>query len=234
MQPKEKITLAITTFERHDLTLKAFQNVLGDERLEQILLLDDNSKDGSFERLAERFENSIQVKVVQQILNRQMQINKSDAVKLSPSNWVILFDSDNVISKKYIDKIYELPVWNNDTIYAPSRALPTFLYDEFAGVEISRRNVKEFLGKSFFGAAINTCNYFLNKDFYTSVFKYNPLVKETDTANHFYNHLKADGKFYVVPGLEYSHLVHENSGFMQNASYNMASAMDIEKQLMQL
>ena len=230
----KKLSVCVTTYMRFDLTIKSFEQVIDDDRIYQILLLDDCSKDGSFEKLAERFENSNKVKVVQQILNRGMQINKSDAVRLSPTNWCILFDSDNVISKEYIDKIFELPAWDDDTIYAPSRALPTFIYDEFAGQTITKANVSGYVGKNFFGAMINTCNYFLNRDFYIKSFKYNPLVKETDTANHFYNHLKNNGKFYVVPDLEYSHLVHENSGFMQNVHYNMASAMDIEKQLMQL
>jgi glycosyltransferase involved in cell wall biosynthesis len=229
MQP---ITLAITNFNRFELTVKSFANVVHDDRVKEILILDDHSTDGSFEKLVEFFDGNDKVKVIQQVTNVGMQQNKHDAVALSKFDWVILFDSDNEISEDYIDKIEALGKLDEDLIYAPSRALPTFIYDEFSSLLIHRHNVREHIKTPFFGALINTSNYLVNKLTYCQNYKFNPEIKGTDTANHFLNHLKNNGSLYIVPGLQYKHLTHSGSEFMKDVHYNMEQAQKIDKQLL--
>lgn len=227
----EKLSLAITNYNRFDLTIKSFEKVIDDERIGEILILDDCSTDGSFEKLSEMFEYSKNVKVVQQLNNVGMQKNKHDAVALSKHDWVILFDSDNEMNTDYIDAIEALGELDENTIYAPTRALPTFIYDDFSGHIINKKNVKKYIHQNFFGALINTSNYLVNKNTYCKNFHFNPEIKGTDTANHFLNHLINNGDFYVVPGLEYNHLTHQGSEFMKDVHYNMSSAVNIERKL---
>lgn len=230
----DKITVAVTSFNRFDSTIKSFEKVIDDERIGEFLILDDASRDESFFKLDKFFKGNKKVKVIGRISNAGMQQNKRDAVALSQNSWCVLLDSDNEIDSSYIDKLDAIPALYETLIYAPMRALPTFLYDEFAGEYIHRGNVKQFVKKPFFGALINTSNYFVHRDTYCRHYEYNPLIKGTDTANHFYNHLNKGGGFYVVPGLEYQHKISDDSEFMKEVHYNMASAMEIEKKLLEL
>jgi glycosyltransferase involved in cell wall biosynthesis len=234
MQP---ITLAITTFCRFSLTIKSFEKVIDDPRINDIVIVDDASPDDSGRMLSDYFDGNDKVRVIIQPVNRSMQLNKADAVALSKNEWLILLDSDNEISVDYIDALereYEVNGFKEDTIYAPVRALPTFIYNEFEGETIDRHNVKDFVKKGFFGAIINTSNYFIHRDTFTSNYKFQPEIKGVDTAAHFLRHLQNDGKFHVVKGLEYLHAISDDSEFMKEVNYNMGCAMAIEKKLLEL
>lgn len=230
----ELINISITNYNRFESTIKSFEQVINDERVGQFLILDDASTDDSYFKLDKHFKDNDKVRIMGNLSNVGMQRNKRNAVALSLYSWVILLDSDNEISTDYIDKLEKIERLYEGLIYAPARALPTFIYDEFAGEFIHRSNVKHFVKKPFFGAMINTSNYFVHKETYCRNYEYNPDIKGTDTANHFYNHLKNGGGFYVVPGLEYQHKISDDSEFMKDVHYNMMKAKEIEEKLLQL
>lgn len=231
----QKLSLAITTYNRFDLTIKSFEKVIDDPRIDEIVIVDDASTDGSGERLTEYFKDNSKVKVIIQAQNRSMQQNKADAVSFCSNEWIILLDSDNEISEKYIDALeacYNNVGFDKDTIYAPVRALPTFIFDRFEQITIDKSNVHFYVNMPFFGAMINTCNYMVNKEVYGKNFKFEPSVKGVDTASHFVRHLTNKGKFHVVKDLEYFHLTHSGSEFMKFVDYNMAMAKEIDEKLL--
>lgn len=227
-------TFAITHYNRFDLLMKSFPSLINDERVNDILIMDDASTDGSLEKILKEFEGNNKVRIIRNVTNQGMSRNKSIAVGYSYNPFVILFDSDNIIETKYLDAIDKIKIFQSDTIYSPARAWPVFNYDELAGKTIDRGNVKKFMDFPQFGAMINTCNYVCHRDFYLKNYNYNPEIKGTDTAWHFYNHLKNGGKFHIVPDLEYFHLVHKDSTFMEHADYNMAWAERINQMLREL
>lgn len=228
----KQISLSVTSYNRFESTVKSFANVLDDERIGEILVLDDCSTDDSFSKLVAHFDGNEKVKVLQQVFNRSMQQNKADAVMLSKFEWCILLDSDNEINTDYIDNLFALPEWEEGTIYAPMRAKPKFIYDAFAGHTIDKVNVHKYVNMPLFGALINTSNYFVNRDFYADVYKFNPEIKGTDTANHFVNHISAGGSFHVVKDLEYIHAISTDSEFMKDIHYNMEQAKKIDEKLL--
>lgn len=75
----------------------------------------------------------------------------------------------------------------------------------------------------------NTCNYLVNRAEYLRVYQHNADMKATDTIHFNYLWLSAGNHFYVVPGMEYYHRVHDGSGFLQDCSYNMAKAKEIKE-----
>lgn len=229
-----ELTIALTTYNRFDLTVQSIENIIGDNRVKEIIISDDCSTDGSYERLQEYYKDITQVHLFRNVENLGMQLNKAAAIGLAETEWVLILDSDNKVDSTYLDAFFALPKHYSDTIYAPSWARPTFDYRDFEGMVINKRNVAELVGKPFFGALINTCNYIVNKDYYLSKFKRNDKIKGVDTANHFYNHISTGGSFLVVPNMYYDHLVHSGSEFMKEVNYNMACAMEIEKQLKHL
>jgi len=225
----QQLSLAITNYNRYELTIKSFEKVLNNDRIGDILILDDASTDGSFEKLNEYFKDEPKVRLVQQVRNRGMQRNKRDAVAYSYNDWVILLDSDNELTEHYIEHIPE--VLEPKCIYMPSWAMPRFDYRQFQNILFDSDSVKQFIGVPFFGACLNTCNYVCHKETYINAFEYDSEILEADTINHLYNHLKKGGTFTVVEDMWYNHLVHDESGFMKNVHKNMADAMSLEKKI---
>ena len=228
------LSLAITSYNRYDLTIESFAQVIDDPRITDIIILDDCSTDGSYERLVKHFEGNSKVRVIQQARNRGMSLNKHDAIALSNNEWVIIFDSDNVIGKDYLDALCSVGEFSHDTLYLPVAANPQFNYREYSSLTITEKNIGRYMGHAMFRCAMNTCNCLVSRDFYIGTFIRDDKIGCADTINHIYNHLKRGGRLYFVPGMEYFHLVGPQSGFLENADYNIKKAKEIENKIMQL
>jgi glycosyltransferase involved in cell wall biosynthesis len=236
--PGMKISLAITTFQRFDLTVESFAGVIDDPRISDILVLDDASTNGDFEKLAIHFNGHPKVKVTRQARNRGMSITKRDAIALANGPWVIIFDSDNKLGPDYLDAIQAQWMLSGglspDTMYLPVQAAPRFNYEKFSGLSITKENVNDYMHDAMFRCALNTCNCLVHQEFYLKTFKDDPAIGCADTINHIYNHLTNGGKIYFVPEMKYFHLVGPQSGFLENADYNMRKAKEIENKIMSL
>lgn len=235
-----KLSLAITTFNRFDLTIESFAQVIDDPRIDDILILDDASTDGSYEKLRDYFKNSFKVRVIQQAQNRGMMINKAHAVALAKNEWVVLWDSDNVIGQSYVDSLEGFSGYPgitqlyNNTIYVPEFAKPQFDYRKFSGKRVHAGNVVDLVNDSMGNCLLNTCNYVVHRDTYGKVFTENAEIKGTDTLWFNYLWMKAGYNFYVVPGMQYFHRVHEGSTWKEHADYNMQKAKELNKKILSL
>jgi len=252
-----KISLAITTYNRFDLPIKSCAQVLNDPRIDDIVILDDKSTDGSYEKLRDYFVPYAHVRVMQQAYNRGMSRNKADAISYATNEWVAIIDSDNVVAPEYFDAFendrlraeweFDLvnfsPTLSNTqmhpktVIYCPDFAMPNFNFTNLAAVTINRNNVAQLLrgphGKEL-TMSLNCCNYIVHRDEYLNVYQHNPEMKATDTLWFSYLWLAADNSFYIVPDMRYEHLVHSRSGFLEDAKYNMEQSEKIKKMIMAL
>lgn len=230
MQDNRKISLCLTNYNRYELLLKSFEKVLNDDRISEIIISDDCSDWEIWDKLVEYYVKIEKIFLLRSnSINIGMSRNKTQSIRYSDNPWCIIFDSDNIIDFNYIDQLYKIPHWNEDTIYSPSGALPNFDYSKYSGQEITKDNAKEFIGQREFDCLMNTCNYFVHRDTYLKTYIYDPTIKQSDTIWHNYNHLKNGGKIQVVPEMTYSHLVHEGSGWLENAQENIVKANEIKE-----
>lgn len=230
------LTFAVTVFNRYDLLLESFAGIIDDPRIDEVLIMDDCSEEKYWNKIKELPKFNPKIKVVRQMQNRGMSENKRDAVFNSKNHWVILADSDNKFSKKYIDALLSLthPLVS-DIIYCPSFAAPNFDYRKYQGMTFSKSSAFELLFQdSEFSCMINTCNYVVNRDAYIRTWIKNDAMIASDTIWFNYLWLKSGGGFYVLPGMEYEHRVHAGSGFLENVSYNMAKADEIKTLILAL
>ena len=225
-------TLAITTYNRYELLLESFADVINDERIGEVLIVDDCSNASYWNKIAALPKFNPKIRVVRQAQNRGMQQNKADAIALSKNEWVIIFDSDNIIKPDYLDAIPDDLF--RDWIYLPDFAWPNFDYRKFSGLEIDRNNVAEVINDDMGNCMLNTCNYLVHRDLYGEVYKYSTETKATDTIYMALQWLSVGYKFKVVGGMTYFHRVHPSSGFLENASYNMKKAEEIKKLILAL
>jgi glycosyltransferase involved in cell wall biosynthesis len=208
--------------------------VIDDSRIDDILILDDASTDGSFEKLVDHYKDIQKVRVIRQAQNRGMSVSKRDAIALSYCSTVIIFDSDNKLGKDYLDALQAVGVFKENTLYLPVAANPNFDYRKFSGLTITANNIGKYMRDEMFRCALNTCNCLVNRDYYTKAFVEDPKIGCADTINHIYNHLKIGGELYFVPDMEYFHLVGPQSGFLENVDYNIRKAKEIERKIIQL
>lgn len=225
-----KITIAITSYNRYEMTVESFAQVLQDSRVSEIVIVDDCSEDGSYEKLFKHFHNEPKVKVYQNTINLDCYRNKHRSVELASNEWVIVLDSDNIIGKDYLDAIYSHSGWRGDMVYQPSFAKPKFDFREFQAQLITKENVRYWLGKPMFDTCLNAMNYFVYRQAYLDVWdgSFDPHTADSIFQN--YNWLKSGREIGIVSRLEYEHRVHAGSHY-QNNNHKTGSFYDevIEK-----
>jgi hypothetical protein len=145
------------------------------------------------------------------------------------TEWCILFDSDNVLTKDYIDKLYTLD-WDKNTSYQPSFARPNFDYRHLVGV-YDNNNISEKIDLPLFDCMLNTQNFFINKSEYVRVWRDEQDINGADSI--FFNALwiSAGNKIQVVDGLEYDHLVHRGSFYESVAEESLPKSNLIKEKL---
>lgn len=229
------LSLAITTFNRYVLTIESFAQVIDDYRIDDIVILDDASTDGSYERLAEHYKDIPKVRVIRQAQNQGMAENKKCAIALSNNSHVLILDSDNVIDKSYLDAIFKNgQLLTDKVINCPEFAYPNFDFRKYSGQFVDYKNAKKFMSHDMFRCFLNCCNYVVTQKTYLEVYEKDDTVKEADTIAFNYRWLKAGYSFYIVPGCKYFHRTHPESGFLRNIEYNMKKAKEIENKIMML
>lgn len=222
------ITLCITTHNRVDFTLESFRAVLHDALISEVVIVDDCSEIKVFAELQKRvtlLENE-KVKLFRNEENLDCYANKKRSVLLAQNEWVIVFDSDNILNKGYLDALWQAgmteagtPSWDARTAYLPEFAKPHFDYREFSGETMTRENVRKFMRGSF-DCLINTMNYFVNRAEFLRVWDGSIDPKNADSAFMNYNWLKAGNALHVVPGLQYEHRLHKDSHYKQAKNRN--------------
>ncbi len=222
-----KFSLAITNWNRDEMLMESFAQVLNDERITEIVILDDHSDNEIYESVKSKLEPlKPKVKLFRNPINIGMALAKRKAISLCENDWVIIFDSDNRLNIDYVDSVAKLPLSKN-VIYMPEWAMPTFDYRQYRGIIFDRDNIKEFLNRPMFSALLNTCNYVVHKETYLYNYEHNKEVHQTDTIWHLYSHMRRDGQFFVVLGMNYMHRTHSGSGWLSEAAYNTVKGNEI-------
>lgn len=223
-----KLSLAITTMDRVDLTLESFAKVYEHAMIDDIVIVEDAGDILRFTELYGHVAGLKKVRIYRNETNLGMSRNKACAISKAKNDWAIILDSDNILYPEYIDAIPE--TLRADTIMCPVFAEPDFNFKEFSGMIIDRRNAKDYLHVKEFRCFLNACNYLVNRDEYLRVYKYNPEIKESDSI--YFNHLwlAAGNSFYFVPGMRYYHRKHPDSGWLKgDHKYNMKKANEIQE-----
>ena len=218
MVDERRISICIPTFQRVDMTLDSFKEVYDDERVSEIIIVDDASDISVFEELKSICDVLPKVKLYRNLTNQDCYRNKMVAIGYATNDWCILLDSDNKIGKDYIDRLFDYSYWDNDTIYAPTFAKPTFDYRAYGLTTIHRTNVADFIDKPLFETALNTCNYFVNKNEYLKVWDGSIDPVTSDSIYFTYCWLNTGNRIYFVEGLEYEHKVWSGSHYDNNVN----------------
>ena len=210
-----KLSVCITTWQRVELTLKCFEDVLDDIFVDEIIIVDDHSDIEIYNQLAEAVKDMPKVKLYRNEVNLDCYRNKREAISKATNEFCIIMDSDNILTKDYVTRIYS-QLWVEDIAIMPEAALPNFIYSDYAGLYIDKQNVSKYIDLPFFETMLNCANYFVNRDFYLKAFDDSVEPVTSDSLFINYNWLMNDGMIYVLEGLRYEHLVHPQSHYITN------------------
>jgi hypothetical protein len=222
-QEQKKLSLAIPHYNNTEFIREALEPALNDDRVGEIIICDDKSKDiEALEQIVATYNNP-KIRLYKNETNLGCYHNKLETVSKCSNQWAILLDSDNIISKEFIDRLYEIPEWNINTIYAPSVAEtfpiePSELlnYKAFANTHITPEvYINNALTNLNFICLINNCNYFLPTQEYIkcmSQYTYErATIDSLDSNVLFTDWLYNNNTVYIVDNLKYKHRVHSNS-----------------------
>lgn len=224
-----KISICIPTYNRYQLTINSFAQVLNDERVSEIIIVDDASTDDSFEKLSDYFLDNDKVTVYGNAFNLDCYFCKHRVAELATNDWVIILDSDNTLTEEYLDAIYAIPEWDEKTIYQPQFAKPHFDFRQWSGLTITRENVSQYANTHLM-TALNAMNFFINRDEYLKVWDGSVNPGSSDSLYFSYCWLNAGNKIYITPKLEYDHYISQkNDGHYQT---NFHLYVDFHEKLM--
>lgn len=213
-----QISISIPTYNRVEVLIESFSKVISDERVSSIHIQDDASDIEIFQQVKAIIEvlnqtHGNKITMARNLTNQDCHRNKYHSVLGVKSQWLILLDSDNVIDTDYLDRLYEIETWDEQTIYTPEFARTNFDFRAYSGLTIAKENVAEYLDKPLFETALNAANYFINKDEWIKCWVGEPDPVTSDSIFVCMNWLIAGNKIKFVNGLQYDHKVWEQSHY---------------------
>jgi len=226
-------SLCIPTMDRFDKFLsKYLVQYLNNEYVNEIVITDENGND--IEKIKSAFPNNEKLVLIKNKKQFGPFLNKLKACSFAKNEWIVLMDSDNfaykdyfVVAQKYIEeKIGE----QKNIILAPCKARPNFDYSHLSGFIYKKGDFnkntkleKQLIQKhnSPSTTLMNTGNYVINKYLINNLNLQNEkdnIPKSSACDVIYFNTLlfeQLDLNIHVVPNLEYDHVVHNGSIYIQ-------------------
>ncbi len=214
-----KVSLCLTNHNRDRMLFESFADVLDDPRISEIVIVDDCSEDRFYNKVKKTLEGISKIKLFRNRKNLGCYKNKREAIAQAQNEFVIIFDSDNIMTKGYLDSLYSVE-WDENTILAPDFVV-SFDYRHFGGQTITKQNVRKYTRQDRFDCLINTMNYFVHRDNYLKVWDGSIEPWTADTIYQNYRWLESGRSIHVLKGLEYSHRIQhspreERSHYLQH------------------
>ncbi|MBZ9570421.1 glycosyltransferase family 2 protein [Methanobrevibacter sp. TMH8] len=112
------LSIIIVNYKTHDLTKNTVNSVLKTVKSSyEIFIVDNDSQDGSYQKLESTFQNEIssgKIKLIANDSNQGFAAANNIAIRKSKGNFILLLNSDTIVKKGSIDIPLEYIKHNND------------------------------------------------------------------------------------------------------------------------
>jgi hypothetical protein len=222
-----KISLCIPTMNRFSFLKDTLPQYLANPYIDEIVISDETGED--IAKIRETFSDP-KLKLFVNSERLGAFLNKEQAVRYATNEWVALIDSDNFAPLSYFETWFRVESLNPMTVYAPSRTIPTSNHRGFdnrslIGISMTKHNVQALLDSNSIvvGNVVNMGNYIFNRAFYleSSDPAYSDLYQTIhgwDARLRTWLLLNKGATYVFLPGLEYSHSVHDGSLYTTTCS----------------
>ncbi|MBD2158905.1 glycosyltransferase family 2 protein [Leptolyngbya sp. FACHB-16] len=227
-----RISVAITHYERPEFLVRTLKNIFHDQRVSEIVILDDGSSQDTFFKCVNILKDfSSKVRLFRREQNLGPFTTSIQVCSLCSNPWCVLLDSDNTIFKNYLNTIFSLNIWDERTIYCPDYAFPHYSFKAYSNYVFNfddichlHQSSKILIHNFLFSCLINGGNYFLNcKTFVMTLQPYMVLRPyATDSILRNYIWLSKDNNLSILKNAWYYHRVHAGSNWTLNAKQGIA------------
>ena len=226
-------TLCIPTMDRFDGFLNKYLPLyLNNAMVGEIIIGDENGND--VEKIKQAFPDQPKLKLFTNETRLGPFLNKLAVCAKATNEWIALIDSDNFAGEDYFQVagayLEHLQPRGKNIILAPAKALPRFDFSHMAGLIYKKGNfaahrlfesrvLTPYLARN--DILINTGNYVLNKYLINNLnlaAEQQNIPRSSACDVVYLNTLlfeQLDLNMHIVPHLEYTHVVHEGSLYMQ-------------------
>jgi hypothetical protein len=232
-----KISVGITSYNRDYIIHKSLKNIIIDDRISEIVILDDGSNPQSFEKTKHKIGRiSNKIKLYRREKNLGVLTTKIQVVDLCENEWVILLDSDNTLNNKYIDEVFNIKNWKEKTILCPALPIPLLNFSKLSNLEIDFKKIKELLIKhtNITENLLNDGNFFFNRKFFIDLLKkyesFNPKAADIIFINYIW--LSNGGNLLVLPKASYIHRIHKLSAWKESSSQSLLYFEEIRNKIL--
>ena len=221
------LTIAIPTMRRWSFLKDSIPAYLARPEVAEIVVCDETGED--YDLLENAFGNLIAGKKLRLYKNEQrlgIYENKMKCLSLATSPWVAVLDSDNIFDNDWFDTLHSLDFSNTKMIFASAEFKSVNIKngvvrrdcEAFSGLVLDSKNWNHTLTRPKWNFLLNDGNWIVPR----SVFECLPPVKSDtlEAADAIFMarcFVKAGYSIYYVPGLEYTHLVHPGSSWLQTS-----------------
>jgi glycosyltransferase involved in cell wall biosynthesis len=219
-----KFSVGIPHHNRGGEIYKPLFNAIQHPNVKEIVIVDDGSNEGEFEKL-HSFVMSLKgekpIALHRRNENKKALFTKVEVVEKCCGEWILVLDSDNTFFKKTLDAFSGLEAPSRDTFYCCSFAFPFFDFSPigYAALDFERISslAKQGLLQKYY--IMNDGNYLVNKKSYLSSAR---MIGETqndeaDVITLNYAHVSQGGKLKLIQKSRYFHRVHKRSRWILNA-----------------
>jgi len=226
-------SLCIPTMDRFNSFLNRYlQEYIINEYINEIIITDENGND--IEKINTFFPNNKKLILIKNEYRLGPFLNKLKACKLAKNEWIVLMDSDNFANTDYFitaqNYIKNVIKDQKNVILAPSKAKPNFDYSHLSGfiykngcfkTNFIKENslIKQYNSPS--STLMNTGNFVINKYLIDNLNINNEIhnIKQSSACDVIYFNIllfkQLDLNLHVVNNLEYDHVVHDGSIYIQ-------------------
>ena len=231
---ERKISVAIPHWNRGGLIHRPLWNIIHDERVEEIVIVDDGSSEEEFALLVKNVAQYDRRKIVtihRREENRGAQFTKIECVEKTTGAWMILLDSDNTLLPSYLNIVATLENLEEQKIYCPDWAFPYFCFHQLSGEQIDFQRACQLTKKGVLQRVyiLNDGNYFFHRNSYLthllSLKDMHPDAADVMTTS--YHWLSQGGFLEVLRGAPYIHRVDASSFWIRTSEKSRKRVMTI-------
>lgn len=229
-----RFSVGIPHYNRGRLIYRPLFNLLNHPAVEEVVIVDDGSREEEYRALVEFVESlecGERVRVFRREENRGALLTKLECVERCGAEWVLVLDSDNTAFQGYLDALGGIRQPEAPNFYCASWAWPLFPFHNFEGGKINFEKACESTRSGLLKRVFifNDGNYLVNRRAYMNSVKGIGRIA-SDVADVMvvnYNWLSGGGSLQVLPGVSYFHRVDASSFWNRTAEESKQRVLEV-------
>lgn len=214
------VSVCIPTMRRFSFLKDSIPKYLANPQVTELIVTDETGED--YDAITHAFSHP-KLRVYKNEHRLGAIANKQRAASYATGDYTCIVDSDNYAPPEYFQAFRSYlsshPT-TESTVFLPCFARPSFNYTRFIGTPITKFNVHMMYPD--INACLNTMNLIVKTSFLRTynLMNHTPWCVDADGAHDalyfsLYSLFEMNASLVVVPGMEYDHVVHKGSWYME-------------------